>query len=207
VLTFGGGTFAAKSFQAVTFGGAAVVDDRPLVLQPVVWAEVWHGGPAWSEVSLDAEQFAEVTDRAPVFVEINGVFIMLAPKVIETEFVVGRGCTIRALLTDGPPQSVGSVGEPITSDDVDEVLLTVTSDGDVVSGYDELSLTVADVILDELQGVGDPRVDGANLVVDIPAAAFPDPDVMATVVIAVASVDGSKSWLVEARGRVRAAGG
>lgn len=158
----------------------------PRVRQPVPWAEVWH--------------------RGPVFVEIGGVLHMPYRKLINTEFVVGRGDVVRAYLPIDPPTSVGSYGEPLTQADVDEVLLTVTSDGEPVAGYNEQTQFVQNVILDELQGVGDPRVTGANLVVDIPGDAFPDADTMATVVIVVNGTDSAKSWVVEARGRVRAAG-
>lgn len=152
---------------------------------PVAWCEVWH--------------------NRPVFVELDGVFAM-EPEVVRKGFVAGRGAVIRAYLPDGPPTAVGEYGDPITQADVGSISITVTSGGTAVSGYDGLALAIGDVILDTLQGVGDPRVSGANFVYTLPGDAFPTAGEMATVVVTVVSADETKTWKIEASGRVRAAG-
>lgn len=194
--------FKAWNFAARMFQGAP--SSSPTLI-PVVWAEVWQEKPEWCDIVHTGEEFAELLPCSPVYIEINGVSAMLQ-RVIRTEFVEGQGCILRAYLPDGPATAPGEYGDPITQADVGSVSITVTSGGTAVSGYDGLSLAVGDVILDTLQGVGDPRIDGVNFAYNIPGDAFPDAGEMATVVVTVVSDDETKTWLIEASGRVRAAG-
>lgn len=169
-------------------------------------AWMWAGGlfRPTDRSSTYAAAMIEVWHTRPVFVEINGALAM-SNYGYKTQFVVNQGCVIRALLPDGPPQEIGSYGTPITQADVASITVTITSDGDPVSGYDDLSLDPADVMLDTLQGVSDPRFDGANFVWTVPASAFPTANVMATILVTITSTDGSINWPIGISGPVREA--
>lgn len=164
-------------------------DGSTAVRMPVLAVQVWH--------------------RRPIIVNVNGVTTMVAnpPRPVRTTFTKDVGCRVIALLLDPElPLAAGEMGTPITQADIGTITVTVTADGDAVAGYDGLSLDAADVVLDEVQDIGDPRVDGVNFEWNMPGDAFPTADVLASVVITVTHADGIKTWLIELTGPVREAG-
>lgn len=191
--------FRAFMFAARMFRTASTDVERHDILPTMV--QVWHPEPAYMEAKVALVAAVEVNHQVPVFVEVNGVLSM--GNLYRTEFIVDSGCIIRALLPNGPTQEIGSYGTPLTLADVGSVSITVTADGTPVSGYNGLAIDPEDVILDTLQGVGDPRFDGANFVYTVPAAAFPTANVMAAILIEVVSTDETIRWPIEVAGRVR----